>query len=88
MNISTTIDIKIKAQACRAAQRLACQKRGLKFLEQLGVCERIIAILKDKKFENSYDVHLNGLGALGALSMNDRMRNNTTMTQTNTDNTY
>ena len=74
IKVSTAVDIKIKAQACRAAKNLAREKRGRRFLDDLGVCERIIVILESIEFGNSYDIHLNGIRALANLALNKRMQ--------------
>ena len=74
IKVSTAVDITIKAQACRAAKNLAREKRGRRFLDDLGVCERIIVILESIEFGNSYDIHLNGIRALANLALNKRMQ--------------
>jgi len=71
--IPAPMDIPIQAQACHAVVTLASDERGLKFFEELGVCERIIAILGDIKFADSYDIHLQGICALLHLAPNVKM---------------
>lgn len=71
---ATTVDIQIKAQACRAAQNLAREERGRACFNELSVCERIIKLLKDRKTSSSYDIHLNGIRALANLALNKRMQ--------------
>ena len=72
--VAANVDIQIKAQACRAAKNLAREKRGRACFNQLLVCERIVALLKDRKTSSSYDIHLNGIRALANLALNKRMQ--------------
>ena len=72
--IAENTDIQIKAQACRATKNLAREERGRVNFNALGVCIRIIALLKEPRLRLCYDIHLNGIRALANLALHKRMQ--------------